>query len=618
MTDIKNKPLSVIDAALDKSASYPPTSKSIFNPYTGGLIKVDSVDSLASAFSILTGKTFTPATVLLKDGVTLRLGIPSFIVRLKKINTLYYKFRIFFSLSLTDFYGTLGNSSKETYCDVNLFTDITGSDTLPALGYVAQAEVNNSKVLASLLSLYTVDEIISRIDTIKNNTYNTIDDKVAAIYANLNYLQIYAEISPLTINPNPVGVDAEYHNTYRTSTILTTQFTLIESGLSMPSPPSLSAGKLKFSIKTKNMKSLKLKISLGDSSGNPATYLDSVNRVIKLDLSSQYVTLTTTNDGFNLASVVYPLENLSIAELDGGVLFNSNKLLSAFDSPFDGTSLDSFNTKLLQLKNVIIEFESADTSSSIVLTNLAPYFNGVSKYVLSMSALNAVNSVGRPAIIPQRNSNFIYVSNTSVTQSTRGAASLKFTVNSNTQAKDFLGFLVVLRNTAGTTVYSRILRASEMTATNAAKTIFSFTMPIDTALSYLGNVSVYSLGNIFSVSSEHFAGLPKVVLSTLIKKGNIAYNTSKVTFNFKGTAAVLPFEGLVSMRVQTPDNKPPQIRLFSILPTLGFKYPTTLEEGSTLWSNVLLYTGVTLSFTIPTVNYSSSFINVNNLGSITW
>jgi hypothetical protein len=621
MTDIKNKPLSVIDAALDKEASYPPTNKSIFNPYTGGIIKIDSVDSIASSFSIFTGKTFTPSTVLLKDNVTLRLGIPTFIVRLKKVNTLYYKFRIFFSLSPTDFYGTLGNSSKETYCDVNLFTDITGTNVLPSLGYVAQTEVSNAKVLTSLLSLYTIDEIISKIDTIKNNTYTTLNDKVAAIYANLDFLQIYAQISPLTINPNPAGVDADYHNSYREPTLLAAQFTLIESGLSMPSLPTLSANKLKFSLKTKNIKSVKLKISLGNSAGTSATFLDSVTRVIKLDLNSPYVTLTTSNDGFNLASIVYPLENLSTAELDGGILFDVNKLTTAFNYQLDGLPVDSFNTNLLQLKNVIVEFESADSANGVVLTNLAPYFNGVVKYVLSMSALNAVNSIGKPAIIAQRKSNFIYVSNSSTTQSTRGAASLKINVNSSTQLKDFLGFLVVLKNAAGTLVYSKIFTVSEMVSTNTTQTNFSLSMPIDTAVNYVGNISIYSLGTIFSTSTEYFAGLPKITLSTLITKGNIVYNTLKNFLSFKGLATALPFEGLVRMRVTYPPRekstiKTPVERDFSILPSLAFQYPTGLE--GTIWSNVLVYPTVTFAFTIPSVNYSSSFINTNNLGSITW
>jgi hypothetical protein len=615
MTDIKNKPLSVIDASLDRDVAYPPTDTSIFNPYTGGIIRQKSIDSLASAFSIATGKTSSNRTVLSKDRVQFIFGIPSLIIKMLKPNTLYYKFRIFLSLSEDDF--AVG---KETYFDVNLFTDVTGTNTSTTAGFVSQTEADATSAITLLFNQYTVDEIIQRIEPIKNVTYANVNEKRAAIYANLIFLQVYAQISPITISPNVAGVSAEYHNIYREPTISACNFTIIDSALSFTSDPILTASQIKFSLKIKNIKSLKLKISFGDSTGNQASYLDAVTRTFALDVITDYVTLTTTDDGYFTASINYPLNNLRYAELDGGILFNDTKLVNAFNSQFDGIEINSFADNLNKLRNIIVEFVSVDTMGGIVLTDLLPYLNNKVKYVLSLNTLNAVTAVNKPSIVPQRNSNFTYVSISSPT--TKGAAALKFVINSSTNKDNFIGFLIVTKNTIGTLNYARLFLTSEMTATNptANQITYSVNFPLNTAVVYQNNALIYGISSMYSLSSELSVLLPKLDLSKLIlRSSNLSYTSNTTTLKFTSFAANLAFEGDAFIKVTYKPSgniiRNPVTLGFSILPNRTF-FVSNINSQPTLV--VYLEKDATISFTTQTNSYSSSFITTNNLGSITW
>lgn len=616
MTDIKNKPLSVIDASLDRDVAYPPTDVSIFNPYTGGIIKQEAVEALASNFYIDTGSFTDNTGVTLKDNTVFNFAIPNLIIGLRKRDSLYYKFRVFLSLSKDDF-----SKGKESYFDVNLFTDITGTNTNEIRGYAAQVEVNPTIAIQRLFKLYTVDEVVKVIPTIALNTYTTVSEKISAIIENLPFLQVYAQISPVQISPNIIGVSAEYHNSYREKIISACNFTLVESALELSSQPVISGNNLKFSVKIKNIKSIKVKLSLGDSAGTSATYLDTVTRVFATDKSSTYVTLTTSDNGYSTASINYPLDNLGVAELDGKKLFDQTNLIRAFNTQYSGISVNSFVSNRNQLRHLIVEFISMDTRSGIVLTNLNPYLNNNVKYVIPV-----VSSAGKPDIVKQRNSNFTYVSNGLAT-TTREGAYLKLRINSKTNIENFFGFLIVLTNTINTLNYSIILRVSEMVDTNPTDTkikqrTYDAQVPIDTSVSYLNSITIYSISNNFALSSEYTVELPKLDLSNLISRGNLNYVDSKCLI-MQGFAKISAFEGTVDLLV-TYNNVPKIIglssvkRSFTVNSNLSFSLPVASGQSVNKWLVVTLYKSTVISCTIPANSYSSSFITTNNLGSITW
>jgi len=604
MTDIKNKPLSVIDASLDRDVAYPPTDVSIFNPYTGGIIRQQAVEALASNFYIDAGPFTDNTGVTLKDNTVLNFAIPNLIIGLRKRDALYYKFRVFLSLSRDDF-----AKGKETYFDTNLFTDITGVNTNVVKGYAAQIEVDPTSAIRSLFNLYTLEEVISAIPTISDNVYTTVAEKISAIIENLSFLQVYAQISPVQISSNVVGVSSEYHYLYRDKIIAACTFTFIESALELSSLPVISGNNLKFSVKIKNIKSIKVKVSLGDSTGASSTYLDSVTRVFATDKPAAFVTLTTSSDGYATASINYPLDNLGIAESDGKKIFDQTKLIKTFNTQYNGISTISFTDSCNQLRNLIVEFVSVDTRGGVVLTNLNPYLNNKTKYVIPR-----VSSVGKPHIIKQRDSNFIYVSNGFAT-TTREGAYLQLQISSNTNIEDFLGFLVVLTNTLNTLNYSIILRVSEMFDTNPTNTttkqrVYNALIPIDTSLFYLNTVSVYSISNTFALSSEYSVSLPKLNLSSVINvNNNIAYNKNTQVISFTGQSSNLnPLYGSARLTINSTAPNP-TILNFDITSTRNFILAS---------QKVSLIKGNTITFTLPANNYSSSFITTNNLGSGTW
>lgn len=601
MTD-KSKPLSIIDSTQDKNAPYPPTSRSIFNPYTGSFLS--TVDEKTTITDLSLGVSKNNAVISAEtktDKVKLNLVVPNILIRIKKTGVLYYKFRLFISFNSTDFFTVTGNKDKEAYCDIELFNDPTGINNGGTINYVAQAEVGQPfrTAVAQLIGKYTLDEIIATMPVLADKTFTSIDEKRLAITENLDALKIYAQIAPVGISPNVTDLsDPAYDSTRRIPVVIGT-LSLPDAEFSLVSAPSIQGTSVKFTIAHRQVKSVTLKFTLVDVTGTPFADSDasSTTRVYNTTQSN-----VTTN---GLTQQVFDIPIISLFSPSNGVpeIITDIKLmidltLTNVSPTFLQAKLDRLNYLLVQIVNV-----TYDNLVSTTQYNTTPT-------VLKMPK----SSIAKPS----------YIVNSLVYNSVRNNGSsitLQFTVGAVVKNAGLPGALVVL--TAGSNVYTKFERALPQigfTAVGSTGT-YQITIAVDNTLTYdisAGKTSIYVFDSILGINSNTVT-LSKIDLTKVDVKPWFIFTATSSLATFQTLTSLPKITGDLSFTVNkstgTPDIFDVSIQQNVITGKTNIKpisgpavdYPALVLKLASVSSSY--------QYSIPTTAYHSSFLSSNLVGA---